>query len=187
MWVVWMLKIWIIIVIIEYFNGYKCCSLCCNCYNLKKACSRHSAGQTRPSTRPCIYIYISHTYIAWHCTFIYIHISYIHSMLQHTYLIRTLNMQDECTNKEWSWAFPNPILTLRILQFGPSPRKAFIPWASLSIMGLASKLSRLNGPPNFQGWMGLQLNSSILIHNSCDLHLILGIPKQIIYILKLCN
>ena len=134
----------------------------------------------------CIHvsIYISHTYIAWHYTFIHIHISYIHSMLQHTYLIRTLNMQDECTNKEWSWAFPNPILTLRILQVGQAQEK---PSFASIIMGLASKPSRLNGPPNVQGWMGLQLNSSILIHNSCDLHLILGIPRQIIYILKLCN
>ena len=48
MWVVWMLQIWIIIVIIEYSNGYKCCSLCCNCYNLRLACFRHSAGHTRP-------------------------------------------------------------------------------------------------------------------------------------------
>ena len=128
----------------------------------------------------CIHvsIYISHTYIAWHCTFIHIHISYIYSMLQHTYLIHTLNMQDECTNKEWSWAFPNPILTLRILQLGPSPRKAFIPWASLStiIMGLCLQASKVEWAFVLNTSMGLQLNSSIL-------HSILGIPRQIIYIL----
>ena len=55
MWLVWMLEIWIIIVIIDYCNGYKCCSLCCKCYNLNKACSKHTAAQTRPSTRPCIW------------------------------------------------------------------------------------------------------------------------------------
>ena len=55
MWLVWMLEIWIIIVIIDYCNGYKCCSLCCKCYNLKNACSKHSVAQTRPSTRPCVW------------------------------------------------------------------------------------------------------------------------------------
>ena len=40
------------------------------------------------------------------------------------------------------------VLTLRILQAGLAPKKAFIPLASLVtiIMGLASKPSRLNGP-----------------------------------------
>ena len=68
-------------------------------------------------------------------------------MLQHTYLIHTLNMQDECTNKEWSWAFPNPILTFRILQLGlaqekPSFHEPPCPPSSWAL------------PPSLQGWMG---------------------------------
>ena len=135
------------------------------------------------------FIYISHTYIAWHYTFIHTHISYIYSMLQHTYLIHTLNMQDECTNKEWSWAFPNPILTLRILQLGLAQEKPSFhePPCPPSSWALPLSLQDSMGLQNINVWMGLQLNSSILIHNSCDLHLILGIPRQIIYILKLCN
>ena len=86
-------------------------------------------------------------YIACQYTFIYIHIPYIHSMLQHTYLIHTLNMQDECANKEWSWAFPNPILTFRILQLGlaqekPSFHEPPCPPSSWAL------------PPSLQGWMG---------------------------------
>ena len=48
-------KICITNVVIEYFNGCKCCGLCCKCYNLKYACSKHSAAQTRASTRPCVW------------------------------------------------------------------------------------------------------------------------------------
>ena len=94
-----------------------------------------------------VYIYISHTYIAWHCTFIHIHISYIHSMLQCIYLIRTLNMQDECTNKKWSWAFPNPILTLRILQLGLAQEKPSFHEPPCPPLSWAL-------PPSLQGWMG---------------------------------
>ena len=115
--------------------------------------------------------YISYIYIACQHTFIYIHILYIHSMLQHTYLIHTLNMQDECTNKEWSWAFPNPILTLRILQLGLTQQKPSFhePPCPPSSWALPP---RLNGPP-------IELFNFYIQ--------VLGIPRQIIYILILCN
>ena len=72
MWAVWMLKIWIIIVIIVYFNGHKCCGLCSKCYNLKMACSKHSAGQTWPSIRPCLWpcasMAVEHGQNTWPCS-----------------------------------------------------------------------------------------------------------------------
>ena len=128
-----------------------------------------------------MYLYISHTYIAWHCTFIHIHISYIHSMLQHTYLMHTLNMHNEGTNKEWSWAFPNPILTLRILQVGLAQEKPsfYEPPCPPSSWALPPSLSRLNRPPielfnvTFNPWHtkanNLHLNSMQLPFNYINL------------------
>ena len=56
--------------------------------------------------------YLIHT---WHGIFSFIHITYAYIMLLHIYHIYTYNMQNRCTNKEWSWAFPYYILTLRII------------------------------------------------------------------------
>ena len=67
-----MLKIYITIVVIEYFNGCKGCGFCCKCYNLKIAYFKHTAGQTRPSTWPCLWpcasLVVEHGRVPWPCS-----------------------------------------------------------------------------------------------------------------------